>query len=76
MGSESRDWSVPAPVRALLWWPAIAFILVAIEPETSPAAIAAVGALLVALGALNAAVGKLTVVRQSARRDKRARPSH
>lgn len=66
MGEESRRWSIPAPVRPLLWWPAIAFILVAIDPLTSPAAIAAVGALLMAMGALQAAVATLVRQRRSA----------
>lgn len=74
MGSESQDWSVPASVRALLWWPAIAFILVAIDPETSPAAIAAVGALLVVLGALNAAVAGVVRERAAIRVRGQGRP--
>ena len=32
MASEIREWSVPAPARALLWWPAISFVLVVVAP--------------------------------------------
>jgi hypothetical protein len=52
MAADKRDWSVPAPLRALLWWPGTAFVLVMIDPETAAGSIAASGAVLVALGAL------------------------
>lgn len=57
MASESsRDWSVPTPVRALLWWPPVAFVLVTIRPEAAPVAIAAAGAVLAVLGVVASAV--------------------
>jgi len=37
MASEIREWSVPAPARALLWWPAISFVLVVVAPTPRPA---------------------------------------
>ena len=32
MASEHYDWTVPAPLRALLWWPPVAFVLVLVDP--------------------------------------------
>ena len=55
MASNPREWSVPAPVRALLWWPAISFALVIVAPDTAPVTIVAAGALLVVIGGLVAA---------------------
>ena len=28
MAADSPDWTVPAPLHALLWWPGVAFVLV------------------------------------------------
>ncbi len=66
MPSEIREWSVPAPVRALLWWPAIAFALVVVAPD------AGVGAIIVAGGVL-AAGG--TLLSMAAARLRRGRPA-
>jgi hypothetical protein len=52
MARESRDWSVPSPVRALLWWPAISFVLVIVAPDAAAPLIVAAGAALAALGLL------------------------
>ena len=52
MAAEKRDWTVPTPLRALLWWPAAAFVLVMIAPDAAAASIAGSGALLVTLGAV------------------------
>jgi hypothetical protein len=52
MASQSREWSVPAPVRTLLWWPAISFVLVIVFPDAATSAIVFAGAALAALGAL------------------------
>jgi hypothetical protein len=57
MGSEHDEWQVPAPIRVLVWWPPIAFILVTIAPQTAPVTIAAVGVLLAVIGMLGAALG-------------------
>lgn len=58
MGRESREWSVPAPVRALLWWPATSFVLVIIAPEAAVSSIVAAGALLAVIGALLSAAAQ------------------
>lgn len=50
MPSEIREWSVPTPVRALLWWPAISFVLVVVEPDAATGAIIGAGAALALLG--------------------------
>lgn len=66
MAPEKREWSVPAPIRALLWWPGVAFVLVMVAPEAAAAGIAASGVVLVALG---------TVLPLASRRLRRARPA-
>ena len=50
MPSEIREWSVPTPVRALLWWPAISFVLVVVDPDAATGVIIAAGAALALLG--------------------------
>ena len=66
MAPDKREWTVPAPLRALMWWPGTAFVLVMIAPDAAAASIAASGAVLVALGAV------LPIV---TRRLRRARPA-
>ena len=46
MASEIREWSVPAPARALLWWPAISFVLVVVAPDAATGVIIVAGAVL------------------------------
>jgi hypothetical protein len=58
MQSEPHDWTVPAPLRALLWWPPVAFVVAMVEPAAAASTIAAAGGVLAALGALVAAVGR------------------
>jgi apolipoprotein N-acyltransferase len=58
MASETREWSVPAPVRALLWWPAISFVLVVVDPEAATGVIVGAGLALAALGGLAAAAAR------------------
>lgn len=58
MARESREWSVPAPVRALLWWPATSFVLVILAPDAAVSSIAAAGALLAVVGALLSAAAR------------------
>jgi membrane associated rhomboid family serine protease len=55
MARESREWSIPAPVRALLWWPAISFVLVIVAPDAAVGAIVIAGAALALVGGLVAA---------------------
>jgi hypothetical protein len=52
MARELREWSVPGPIRALLWWPGVAFVLVMVAPEAAAVGIAASGAALMVLGAV------------------------
>ncbi|MHA6784332.1 hypothetical protein ACVGOW_25555 [Pseudonocardia saturnea] len=58
MAPDSPDWTVPAPLRALLWWPGVAFVLALVAPDAAVGSIAAAGLVLVALGALAGAVGR------------------
>ena len=53
---EPGEWSIPAPLRALLWWPPIAFALTMLQPSAAATVIAATGAGLAVLGALSAAM--------------------
>jgi hypothetical protein len=57
MASEPHDWTVPAPLRALLWWPPIAFVMALLDPSAAVGTIAAAGAALAVLGVLVATVG-------------------
>lgn len=50
MASEIREWSVPAPARALLWWPAISFVLVVLAPDAATGVILLAGAVLALVG--------------------------
>lgn len=58
MPSEIREWSVPPPVRALLWWPAISFVLVVVAPDAATGVIILAGAVLALLGAALPAVAR------------------
>jgi membrane protein implicated in regulation of membrane protease activity len=58
MAPDKREWSVPAPVRALLWWPGAAFVLVMVAPDAAAVGIAAAGVLLVTLGLVLPAVSR------------------
>jgi hypothetical protein len=58
MVTEPHDWTVPAPLRALLWWPPVAFFLVLLEPTAAAGTIAITGAALAVLGVAGAAVGR------------------
>lgn len=52
MPTSARDWTVPTPLRALLWWPALSFVIVLVAPDLAAGAIAVTGLVLAALGAL------------------------
>jgi hypothetical protein len=58
MPSEIREWSVPTPVRALLWWPAISFVLVVVAPDAAAGVIIGAGAALAILGIALPAVAR------------------
>jgi hypothetical protein len=50
MATETPEWTVPTPVRALMWWPPIAFVLVAISPGTEVLTVTLTGLALAVLG--------------------------
>ncbi len=75
MAPQHHDWTVPAPLRALLWWPPVALVLAMIDPSAAPATIAAAGAALAALGVVGAAVGGAVARRLAARRVDAAPPA-
>lgn len=54
MASPAVDWSVPAPLRTLYWWPGVAFLLLASIDDVSLAVglTMASGFALVAVGLL------------------------
>ena len=58
MAPETREWSVPAPLRTLLWWPAISFVLVIVAPDAATGAIVVAGAALALVGGLLAAIAR------------------
>jgi len=58
VAGDTREWSIPAPLRALLWWPPTAFVLVLVAPDVAAGVIALAGAALVALGTLASAVAR------------------
>jgi len=68
MPPSARDWTVPAPLRALLWWPALSFVIVLVAPDLAAGAIAATGLVLAALGALVARLRPSVPVREVAER--------
>ncbi len=69
MVSQPHDWAVPAPLRALLWWPPLAFFLVLLEPDAAAGTIALTGAVLAVLGVAGAAVGRTITRRRVPRAD-------
>lgn len=50
MAPDAPDWTVSGPVRALMWWPGVAFVLVMIAPEAAAGSIAVAGLVLAAVG--------------------------
>ena len=58
MASQHHDWTVPAPLRALLWWPPVAFVLVMLDPSAAAGKVAVAGAALAVFGVLGAALGR------------------
>ena len=75
MVSEPLNWTVPAPLRALLWWPPLAFVLVLLEPTAAATTIAATGAVLAALGAVGTSVGQAISRRRARRRGDEPAPT-
>ena len=56
MVPEPGEWTIAAPLRALLCWPPIAFALAMLQPSAAATVIAATGAGLAVLGVVSAAV--------------------
>ena len=75
MVSEPGDWTVPAPLRALLWWPPIAFVLVMLDPTAAVGTIAVAGAALAVLGVAGSALGATLRRRLQTRSGDAARPA-
>jgi len=53
---EPAEWIIPAPLRTLLWWPLIAFVVAVLRPSAAAGIIAVAGAVLAVLGVLSVAV--------------------
>ena len=75
MVSEPLNWTVPAPLRALLWWPPLAFVLVLLEPTAAATTIAATGAALAVLGVVGTSVGQAISRRRDRRRGDEPAPT-
>ena len=58
MQADIREWTAPAPLRALLWWPATAFVLVVVAPGAATESIALAGAVLAMLGGMIPAIAR------------------
>lgn len=63
---EPGEWTVPPALRALLWWPAVSFVLVLAAPDAAAGSIALSGLVLVALGAVATALRRRPVGEPSA----------
>ena len=75
MVSEPLNWTVPAPLRALLWWPPLAFVLVLLEPTAAATTIAGTGAALAVLGVVGTSVGQAISRRRARRRGDEPAPT-
>jgi hypothetical protein len=75
MQAEQHEWSVPAPLRALLWWPPVAFLVALLDPGAAAGTIAVVGAVLAVLGVLGATVGSVLTRRTAQRRAEPVAPA-
>jgi hypothetical protein len=75
MQAEPHDWTVPAPLRALLWWPPVAFIVALLDPTAAAGTIATAGAVLAVLGVLGATVGSVIARRLAGQRGGRDEPA-
>jgi hypothetical protein len=69
MASEHHDWTVPAPLRALLWWPPVAFVLALLDPTAAAWRIAVAGAALAVLGVLGGAIARRMAARTTGAQD-------
>jgi len=58
MRRDAREWTVPEPLRALLWWPAVAFGIAIVVPDAAVWAIVVAGLVLAVAGVLASAAGR------------------
>jgi hypothetical protein len=73
MVPEPGEWSVPTPLRILLWWPPLAFVLAMVDPSAAARTIALTGGVLATLG-LGVTAGAAVVRRVRARAGRDERP--
>jgi hypothetical protein len=66
MPPSARDWTVPAPLSALLWWPGLSFVIVLVAPDLAAGAIAVTGLVLAALGAALARLRRSVTTEEAA----------
>ena len=62
------------PLRALLWWPAVSFVLVLVAPEAATGSIALAGLVLVVLGAVATRLRRRPAAAEAARAPAVAEP--
>ncbi|GEL17734.1 hypothetical protein [Pseudonocardia asaccharolytica] len=65
MVSERAGWSLRGPLRALVWWPLVAFVLLAVHPAAGPVVVAGAGGALAVLGALASSVSRRPAARRA-----------
>jgi hypothetical protein len=58
MADRGQDWSPPGVMRAMLWWPPVAFVIAVALPGAGLAPIAAAGLVLAVIGLGAAAVSR------------------
>ncbi|GEL21271.1 hypothetical protein PSU4_02250 [Pseudonocardia sulfidoxydans NBRC 16205] len=58
MADRGQDWSPPGVLRAMLWWPPVAFVIAIALPDAGLAPIAAAGLVLAVIGLGGAAVSR------------------
>lgn len=56
MGAQRDEWTVSTPFRALLWWPLVAFALVAVVPAASGWLVPLSGVLLAVIGGISGVI--------------------
>ena len=69
MASEHQEWTVPASLRALLWWPPVAFVLALLDPTAAAWRIAVAGAALAVLGVLGGVLARRIARRTDGEQD-------
>ncbi|MGI5128378.1 hypothetical protein ACQEVB_16320 [Pseudonocardia sp. CA-107938] len=57
MRRDAREWSIPDPLRALLWWPPVSLAIGIVAPDAAVVAIIVAGFVLALAGVLVHTVG-------------------